>query len=56
LEAISLLVMFLGAFSLAHSPLVSGMKGDDDQYHQLLSQRARAEHLAANTPPPLSPS
>ena len=40
LEAISLLVMFLGAFSLAHSPLVSGMKGDDEQYHQLLSQRA----------------
>jgi drug/metabolite transporter (DMT)-like permease len=56
LEAISLLVMFLGAFSLAHSPLVSGMKGDGDQYHQLLSQRARAEQLAANTPPPLSPS
>jgi drug/metabolite transporter (DMT)-like permease len=56
LEAISLLVMFLGAFSLAHSPLVSGMKGDDDQYHQLLSQRARAELLASNTPPPLSPS
>ena len=56
LEAISLLIMFLGAFSLAHSPLVSGMKGDDEQYHQLLSQRARAEHLAANAPPPLSPS
>ncbi len=56
LEAISLLVMFLGAFSLAHSPLVSGMKGDDDQYHELLSQRSRAEQLASNAPPPLSPS
>jgi drug/metabolite transporter (DMT)-like permease len=57
LEAISLLVMFLGAFSLAHSPLVSGMKGDDDQYHELLSQRAHSKHLASNvSSPPLSPS
>jgi drug/metabolite transporter (DMT)-like permease len=57
LEAFSLLVMFLGAFSLAHSPLVSGMKGGDDQYHELLSERSRAEQLASNVvPPPLSPS
>jgi hypothetical protein len=56
LEAISLLVMFLGAFSLAHSPLVSGMKGDDDQYHELLSQRWRGEPLPSNVSPPLSSS
>jgi drug/metabolite transporter (DMT)-like permease len=57
LEAFSLLVMFAGAFSLAHSPLVSGMKGDDDNYHELLSQRHRSEQLATNVcPPPLSHS
>ena len=56
LEALSLLVMFLGAFSLAHSPLVSGMKGDDDQYHELLSQRSRGGHVPTNVPPPLSSS
>jgi hypothetical protein len=55
LEAISLLVMFLGAFSLAHSPLVSGMKGGDEQYHELLSQRRRSEQVAGTvTPPPLT--
>jgi drug/metabolite transporter (DMT)-like permease len=53
LEAISLLVMFAGAFSLAHSPLVSGMKGGDDNYHEMLSQRSRSEIRASNvcTPP-----
>ena len=56
LEAISLLVMFLGAFSLAHSPLVSGMLGDDEQYHELLSHRARGKHLPTNVSPPLSSS
>ena len=57
LEAFSLLVMFAGAFSLAHSPLVSGVKGDDDNYHELLSQRHRSEQLAPNVvPPPLSHS
>jgi hypothetical protein len=56
LEAISLLVMFLGAFSLAHSPLVSGMKGQDEEYHQLLSQRSRGETLPTNATPPLSSS
>lgn len=55
LEAFSLLVMFVGAFSLAHSPLVSGMKGDDDHYHELLSQRVHAEKMAPNAcPPPLT--
>lgn len=45
LEALSLLIMFAGAFSLAHSPLVSGMKGSGNQYHELLSQRARSARL-----------
>jgi drug/metabolite transporter (DMT)-like permease len=58
LEAISLLVMFLGAFSLAHSPLVSGMKGDDDHYHELLSQRVHAQKTPGGNvcPPPLQQS
>ncbi|HWE67083.1 MAG TPA: DMT family transporter [Acidimicrobiales bacterium] len=57
LEALSLLIMFAGAFSLAQSPLVSGMKGDEDQYHELLSQRSRAERLGDEVwHPPLSPS
>ena len=43
LEALSLLVTFIGAFSLAHSPLVSGMKGDSQEYRELLSQRLAAE-------------
>lgn len=37
LEALSLLIIFVGAASLAHSPLVSGMKGDDERYQELLS-------------------
>jgi drug/metabolite transporter (DMT)-like permease len=45
LEALSLLVMFAGAFSLAQSPLVSGMKGSDDEFHEMLSQRGRANRL-----------
>jgi drug/metabolite transporter (DMT)-like permease len=55
LEAFSLLIMFVGAFSLAHSPLVSGMKGDDEHYHELLSQRIHTEKVASNpSPPPLT--
>jgi drug/metabolite transporter (DMT)-like permease len=46
LEAISLLVMFLGAASVAHSPLISGMKGDDDRYAEMLSLRSRSKRLA----------
>ena len=55
LEAISLLIMFAGAYTLAHSPLVSGMKGDDDVYNELLSQRSRSELIASGgaCPPPL---
>jgi hypothetical protein len=55
LEAFSLLVMFVGAYSLAHSPLVSGVKGDDEHFHELLSERVQAEKMATNAcPPPLT--
>jgi drug/metabolite transporter (DMT)-like permease len=58
LEALSLLVMFAGAVSLAHSPLVSGMRGGGDEYHELLSQRSRSAQMPGPTPcpPPPSPS
>ena len=46
LEALSLLVMFVGAVSVAHSPLISGMKGDDEGYTELLSLRSRSKRLA----------
>jgi uncharacterized membrane protein len=57
LEALSLLTMFAGAFSLAHSPLVSGMKGSDENLHELLSQRSRGAAPSENLcPPPLAAS
>jgi drug/metabolite transporter (DMT)-like permease len=46
LEAISLIVMFVGAASIAHSPLVSGMKGDDERYAEMLSLRSHSKRLA----------
>jgi drug/metabolite transporter (DMT)-like permease len=45
LEALSLLTMFAGAFWLAHSPLISAMKGSD-QHQLLLSRRSRSAGLA----------
>jgi drug/metabolite transporter (DMT)-like permease len=45
LEAVSLLIMFVGAASLAHSPLISGMKGDDERYSEMLSLRSRSKRL-----------
>ena len=55
LEAVSLLVMFVGAVSIAHSPLISGMKGDDERYSELLSLRSRSkrlvEHVQSQVPP-----
>ncbi len=45
LEAVSLLVMFVGAASLAHSPLISGMKGDDERFSEMLSLRSRSKRL-----------
>jgi drug/metabolite transporter (DMT)-like permease len=56
-EALSLLIMFAGAFSLAHSPLISGIRGGDEQFHELLSKRSRREPSSDNLcPPPLAPS
>jgi len=46
LEAVSLLIMFVGAVYIAQSPLISGMKGADDSYDQLLSVRSRSKRLA----------
>jgi drug/metabolite transporter (DMT)-like permease len=51
LEAISLLVLFAGAFSLVQSPLVSGIKGGDIEHAELLGGRRRHEPV----PPPMSP-
>jgi hypothetical protein len=45
LEALSLVVMFIGAITISHSPLVSGMKGDDQQYSEMLSLRSRSKRL-----------
>ncbi len=45
-EAVSLLVMFVGACSLAQSPLISGIKGEDDRFAELLSTRSHSERLA----------
>ena len=43
LEAVSLLVMFVGAVFLSHSPLVTGIKGEGKgaEYEELLSRRVR---------------
>lgn len=46
LEAVSLLIMFGGAIFVAQSPLISGMKGDDQQYSEMLSLRSRSRRLA----------
>ena len=56
-KVVSLAVMFAGAFWLSHSPLVSGMKGGDQGYRELLSQRSRSARVAAPAcpcPPPAS--
>ena len=47
LEAASLLVMFVGAVFIAHSTLVSGLKGGDERYGEMLSLRSRSRRLAA---------
>jgi drug/metabolite transporter (DMT)-like permease len=45
LEASALLIMFLGVASIARSPLISGMKGDDERYSEMLSLRSRSKRL-----------
>jgi drug/metabolite transporter (DMT)-like permease len=55
LEAVALLIMFLGVASIARSPLISGIKGDDERYSEMLSVRSRSKRLAeavvAQVPP-----
>ena len=55
LEAVSLLIMFIGAISLAQSSLISGIKGEDERSRELLSLRSRsrrlAEHVQESLPP-----
>jgi hypothetical protein len=45
LEAISLLVAFAGAFALAHSPLISGMRAGGE-YSESLSAHSGRSHSA----------
>jgi drug/metabolite transporter (DMT)-like permease len=59
LEAISLLVMFVGAVFLSHSPLVTGIRaeGKGAEYEELLSRRAKKfGHSAASSASGLSDS
>jgi len=41
--------------SIAHSPLVSGTKGDDQQYSQMLSLRSRSKRLMGAVQDQMSP-
>jgi hypothetical protein len=57
LEAISLLVLFAGAFSLVQSPLVRGIKGVDAQDAELLGGRRHHDPVTHPlSPPPLGHS
>jgi drug/metabolite transporter (DMT)-like permease len=50
LEALSLLVLFIGAFTLCHSPIISGVKGEGAE-QELLSLRSRSKRLAEHISP-----
>jgi drug/metabolite transporter (DMT)-like permease len=55
LEALSLLLMFVGAAFLSHSPLVTGIKseGKSPEYEEMLSRRVRSfGHSAPEAPVP----
>ena len=49
LEALSLLVMFMGALFLSHSPLITGIRseGSGIEYDEMLSRRLKHPHPAA---------
>jgi drug/metabolite transporter (DMT)-like permease len=55
LEALSLLVMFAGAISLAQSHLVTGVKGETEREGELLSLRSRSRKLAEAVEDQVSP-
>jgi uncharacterized membrane protein len=52
LEALSLLVMFMGAVFLSHSPLITGMRseGKGVEYDEMLSRRLKHSHHATQDP------
>ncbi len=45
LEALALLISFIGAASLAHSSLVVGVRGEDERFAEMLSLRSRSKRL-----------
>ncbi|HEY3845220.1 MAG TPA: DMT family transporter [Acidimicrobiales bacterium] len=53
LEALSLLLMFVGAVYLSHSPLVTGIKGEGKgaEYEEFLSRRVKGFHQTASESP-----
>jgi hypothetical protein len=57
LEALSLLVMFMGAVFLSNSPLVTGMKGEGKgvEYEEMLSRRLKHNPPEAVTEGPIPP-
>jgi uncharacterized membrane protein len=57
LEALSLLVMFMGAVFLSNSPLITGMKseGKGVEYEEMLSRRLKHPHHAGQEPVGESP-
>jgi hypothetical protein len=38
--------MFAGAAFVAHSDLISGVRGDEEEYSEMLSLRSRSKRLA----------
>ncbi|HEY2562714.1 MAG TPA: DMT family transporter [Acidimicrobiales bacterium] len=54
-EAVALLIMFIGVASIAHSPLVSGARGDDQEFQQMLSLRSRSKRLIGAVQDQISP-
>ena len=57
LEALSLLVLFAGAITLCHSPLVSGVKGEDPASAELLSSAYRVDRgPTPDGPDPAAPT
>lgn len=56
LEAVSLVLMFVGAVYLAQSPLVTGMKGEeDDKFAHMLAFRSRSKRLVHSAEEHLPP-
>ncbi len=56
LEALSLLVMFMGAVFLSNSPLITGIKseGEGAEYDEMLARRLKHPHHSPAGPQPLT--